>query len=205
MTTTAPPPGTRADERAEPQQLRIIGTPQRKVDAVAKVTGQTRFADDMALPRMLHAKLLRSTMAHARIVSIDTTRAEALEGVKAVLTGQDLPTPFGILPVSQDEHALAPDVARFVGDPVAAVAAVSEEVATAALDLIDVQYEELTPITSPQQALTTPEPRIHDYGVEGNLHKTVDLEFGDVERGFAEADHVRYDLFFYEGNTHLPM
>jgi 4-hydroxybenzoyl-CoA reductase alpha subunit len=205
MTTTAPPPGTRADERAEPQQLRIIGTPQRKVDAVAKVTGQTRFADDMALPRMLHAKLLRSTMAHARIVSIDTTRAEALEGVKAVLTGQDLPTPFGILPVSQDEHALAPDVARFVGDPVAAVAAVSEEVATAALDLIDVQYEELTPITSPQQALTTPEPRIHDYGVEGNLHKTVDLEFGDVERGFAEADHVREDLFFYEGNTHLPM
>ena len=190
---------------ARPQQLRVIGTPQRKVDAVAKVTGQTRFADDMALPRMLHAKLLRSTVAHARIIGIDTSRAEALEGVKAVLTGRDLPTPFGILPVSQDEHALAPDRARFIGDPVAAVAAVSEESATAALDLIDVQYEELTPITSPEQALATLEPRIHDYGPEGNLHKTVDLEFGDVERGFAEADHVREDLFFYEGNTHLPM
>ncbi len=107
--------------------------------------------------------------------------------------------------MSQDEHALAPDRARFIGDPVAAVAAVSEETATAALDLIDVQYEELTPITSPEQALATLEPRIHDYGPEGNLHKTVDLEFGDVERGFAEADHVREDLFFYEGNTHLPM
>jgi 4-hydroxybenzoyl-CoA reductase alpha subunit len=192
-------------DAARSQQLRVIGTPQRKVDAVAKVTGQTRFADDMALPRMLHAKLLRSTVAHARILGIDTSRAEALEGVKAVLTGKDLPTPFGILPVSQDEHALAPDRARFIGDPVAAVAAVSEETATAALDLIDVQYEELTPITSPEQALATLEPRIHDYGPEGNLHKTVDLEFGDVERGFAEADHVREDLFFYEGNTHLPM
>lgn len=205
MTTATPPPGTRTDERAEPQPLRIIGTPQRKVDAVAKVTGQTRFADDMALPRMLHAKLLRSTVAHARIIGIDTSRAEALDGVKAVLTGGDLPTPFGILPVSQDEHALAPDRARFVGDPVAAVAAVSEEIATVALDLIDVQYEELTAITSPEQALATPEPRIHDYGPEGNLHKIVDLEFGDVEHGFAEADYVREDLFFYEGNTHLPM
>ena len=205
MTTATPPPGTRTDERAEPQRLRIIGTPQRKVDAVAKVTGQTRFADDMALPRMLHAKLLRSTVAHARIIGIDTSRAEALDGVKAVLTGGDLPTPFGILPVSQDEHALALDRARFVGDPVAAVAAVSEEIATVALDLIDMQYEELTAIRSPEQALATPEPRIHDYGPEGNLHKIVDLEFGNVEYGFAEADHVREDLFFYEGNTHLPM
>jgi 4-hydroxybenzoyl-CoA reductase alpha subunit len=175
------------------------------VDAVAKVTGQTRFADDLALPRMLYAKLLRSPHPHARIVGVDTSRAEALEGVVRVLTGRDLPTPFGILPVSQDEHALAVDRVRFVGDPVAAVAAVSEEVATAALNLIAVEYQPLPAIATAEDAVATPEPRIHDYGDTGNLHKLVNLEFGDVEEGFAQADLVREDLLFYEGNTHLPM
>ena len=117
--------------------LRVVGTAVRKVDATAKVTGVTRFADDLFLPRMLYAKLLRSPHPHARITGIDTSPARALPGVKAVLTGRDLPIPFGILPVSQDEHALAIDKVRFVGDPVAGVAAVSEEVATAALELID--------------------------------------------------------------------
>src|SRR6266581_745989 len=100
-------------------QLRVVGKALRKVDATAKVTGATRFADDLFLPRMLYAKLLRSPHAHALITGIDTSRAQALPGVKAVLTGKDLPIPFGILPVSQDEHALAPDKVRFVGDPVA--------------------------------------------------------------------------------------
>jgi 4-hydroxybenzoyl-CoA reductase alpha subunit len=175
------------------------------VDAVAKVTGATKFADDLALPRMLYCKLLRSPHPHARIVGIDTARALRLDGVKAVLTGKDFPIPFGILPVSQDEHALCGDRVRFMGDPVAAVAATSEETATAALDLIDVQYELLREIGSPQDAVAHPEPRIHDYGDTGNLHKLINLEFGDVEEGFAQADVVREDLFFFEGNTHLPM
>ncbi|PYO88891.1 MAG: aldehyde oxidase, partial [Gemmatimonadetes bacterium] len=122
---------------------RIIGTALRKVDAVAKVTGGTRFADDLSFPRMLYCKLLRSTQPHAKIVSVDTTAARQLDGVHAVLTGQDLPIPFGILPVSQDEHALCLDKVRFIGDPVAAVAATSEETATAALDRIKVAYEPL--------------------------------------------------------------
>jgi 4-hydroxybenzoyl-CoA reductase subunit alpha len=185
--------------------LRVVGTALRKVDAVAKVTGATKFADDLALPRMLYCRLLRSPHPHARIVSIDTAGARRLPGVKAVLTGKDFPIPFGILPVSQDEHALSPDVVRFVGDPVAAVAATSEEVATAALDLITVRYEPLRPIRSPEDALAHPEPRIHEYGDRGNLHKLINLEFGDVEEGFAEADLVREDVFYYEGNTHLPM
>jgi 4-hydroxybenzoyl-CoA reductase subunit alpha len=185
--------------------LRVVGKAHRKVDAVAKVTGVTRFADDLSLPRMLYAKLLRSPHPHARIVKIDTSKALAAEGVKAVLTGKDLPIPFGILPVSQDEHALCPDKTRFVGDPVAAVAATSEEAATSAIDLITVEYEILPAIASPEDALATPEPRIHDYGDLGNLHKLINLEFGDVEEGFAEADHLREDLFFFEGNTHLPM
>src|SRR6059058_5522888 len=140
---------------ARPSGRRIIGKALRKVDAVAKVTGATRFADDLSLPRMLYCKLLRSTQPHARIVSIDTAAAEALEGVHAVLTGRALPIPFGILPVSQDEHALCPDKVRFIGDPVAAVAAVSEEIATAALDLIKVVYEPLTPIASAEDAVVT--------------------------------------------------
>jgi 4-hydroxybenzoyl-CoA reductase alpha subunit len=186
-------------------ELRVIGTPQRKVDAVGKVTGRTKFADDLALPRMLWCKLLRSPHAHARVMRIDTRRAVALDGVKAVLTGDTLPIPFGILPVSQDEHALAPDRVRFVGDPVAAVAALTEEIATAALDLIEVEYAPLPAVTSPEEAVAPAETPIHAYGDHGNLHKLVNLQFGDVEEGFARSDRVREDLFFYAGNTHLPM
>jgi 4-hydroxybenzoyl-CoA reductase subunit alpha len=184
---------------------RVVGKAHRKLDATAKVTGATKFADDLSLPRMLYCRLLRSPHPHARIRSIDASQARALDGVKAVLTGKDLPIPFGILPVSQDEHALALDKTRFVGDPVAAVAAVSEEIATAALDLIAVDYEPLAAISSAEEAVSHPEPRIHDYGDDGNLHKLINLEFGDVEAGFAEADLVREDLLFFEGNTHLPM
>src|SRR6266567_1282093 len=184
---------------------RIIGKAMRKVDAVAKVTGVTKFADDLVFPRMLYCKLLRSPEPHATLLRVDASAAQRLDGVIAVLTGKDLPIPFGILPVSQDEHALCLDKVRFIGDPVAAVAATSEETATAALDLIEVDYAPLRAIASAEDALAHPEPRIHDYGDSGNLHKLIDLEFGDVEAGFADADLVREDLFFFEGNTHLPM
>ena len=186
-------------------RLRVVGRPQRKVDATAKVTGETLFADDLSLPQMLYCKTLRSPHPHARIIRIDTSKAEQLPGVKHVLTGQDLPVPFGILPVSQDEHALAPHKVRFIGDPVAAVAAVSEEVATDAIHLIAVEYELLREIPSIDEAIANSEPRIHDYGDSGNLHKLVSLEFGAVEEGFEIADVVREDLFFYEGSTHLPI
>ena len=190
---------------AKPAARRVVGKALRKLDATAKVTGVTKFADDLFLPRMLFCKLLRSPHPHARILSVDGSKALALGGVKAVLTGTDLPIPFGILPVSQDEHALALDKARFVGDPVAAVAAVSEEIATEALDLITVRYEPLAAISSAEEAIARPAPRIHDYGDHGNLHKLISLEFGDVAAGFAEADLVREDVFFFEGSTHLPM
>src|SRR5258705_380370 len=137
---------------------RVIGKALRKVDAVAKVTGATRFADDLAFPRMLYCRLLRSTEPHARIVSIDVTAAKQLAGVQAVLTGPDLPIPFGILPVSQDEHTLCVDKVRFIGDPVAAVAATSEEAATAATDLIRVDYEPLKSFDS-AAALRAPRAR----------------------------------------------
>ena len=183
----------------------VIGFPRRRVDGRAMTTGQTKYADDMALPRMVFAKLLRSPVPHARIASVDTARAAAHPGVLLVLTGRDLPIPYGILPVTQDEHALAIDKVRFVGDPVALVVARDEATATEALDLIDVEYEPLKTIADYDDALTTNEPRIHDYGAEGNVHKKVALQFGDVDEGFAEADQIFEDTFFYEGNTHLPL
>ena len=185
--------------------LNVVGKPFRKVDARAKCTGQTKFADDIILPRMLACKILRSHEPHALIKNIDLSKALALPGVFAVVTGKDFQIPYGILPVSQDEHALCIDKVRFVGDPVAAVAAIDEDVAFDAMNLIEVEYEPLQTITSIEEGLLVDEPRIHDYGDGGNVHKKVSLEFGDMDEGFAEADLVREDTFFYEGNTHLPM
>ena len=188
-----------------PVQLNVVGKPFRKVDARAKCVGQTKFADDIVLPRMLFCKMLRSHLPHALIKSIDISKALALRGVFAVITGKDLPIPYGILPVSQDEHALCIDKVRFIGDPVAAVAAIDEDVAFDAMNLIEVEYEPLETIATIDEAVLIDEPRIHDYGDSGNVHKKVSLEFGNVDEGFAEADLVREDTFFYEGNTHLPM
>jgi 4-hydroxybenzoyl-CoA reductase subunit alpha len=187
------------------KNLNIVGKPFRKVDARAKCVGQTKFADDIVLPRMLYCKMLRSHLPHALIKSIDVSKALALRGVFAVVTGKDFPIPYGILPVSQDEHALCTDKVRFIGDPVAAVAAIDEDVAFDAMNLIEVEYEPLNTISTIEEAVLIEEPRIHDYGDAGNIHKKVSLEFGNVEEGFAEADLVREDTFFYEGNTHLPM
>src|SRR3954449_5803379 len=151
--------------------LNVVGKPFRKVDARAKCTGQTKFADDIVLPRMLACKLLRSHMPHALIKKIDTSKAAALPGVLAIITGKDLPIPYGILPVSQDEHALCIDKVRFIGDPVAAVAALDEDVAFDAMNLIEVEYERLQTITSIEEGLLIDEPRIHEYGDGGNFHK----------------------------------
>ncbi len=189
----------------EKRPLRVIGKPGRRVDGRAKVRGETRFADDLTLPRMLWMKLLRSTQAHAKILGISKAAAEQVPGVKLVLTGEDMPVPFGILPVSQDEHALCPDKVRFVGDPVAAVVATDEWAAEEGVRALEVRYEPLTTVASPEEALATPEPRIHDYGDEGNVHKKVAFDFGDVDKGLAEADRVFEDVFYYAGNTHLPI
>ena len=123
-----------------------------------------------------------------------------------MITGHDLPrVKFGILPVSQDEEALCVEKVRMVGDAVAAVAAVDEETAERATELIEVEYEPLRALMSIEESLAHPEVRIHEYGDRPNVHKAVSLQFGDVEAAFAAADLVREDVFFFEGNTHLPM
>ncbi|MGH7772727.1 MAG: xanthine dehydrogenase family protein molybdopterin-binding subunit [Candidatus Binatia bacterium] len=185
----------------------VIGKPLPKVDAMAKCVGETVYADDLNLPRTICAKLLRSPHAHARVLSINTERARQLEGVYAVITGQELPEKFGIMPSTQDEEALVTDKVRYVGDPVAAVAAASESLAEMALGYIDVEYEVLKPILTIEEALASTEEsdKIHTWNRRANVQKAVSLEFGDVEGAFAQADQIFEGTFFFQGNTHLPM
>jgi len=184
------------------EELSVVGKSLIKPDAFSKVSGQTKFADDLALPRMVYGRLLRSPHPHARILHVDTSRARAHPGVLAVLTGDDLPVKFGILPVSQDEEALAREKVRYVGDPIAAVAATDEWIADEALDLIEVQFQVLPPVMSIEQAIAGDGEAIHG---KSNVHKTVALEFGDTDEAMRAAAHVREDTTFFEGNTHLPM
>jgi len=187
------------------KRLDVIGKPRRRVDGRAKVTGHLRFADDLAMPRMLHAKLLRSPHPHAVIERVDVEKAKKHPGVHLVLTGRDFPVPFGIMPVSVDEFPLAPERVRYVGDPVAAVIAKDEQTAVEAIGLIEVSYRVLPPVSTPEEGLQNPEPRIHDYGEQGNIHRNQSYEFGDIDESLKKSDLVFEDLFFYEGNTHLPM
>jgi 4-hydroxybenzoyl-CoA reductase alpha subunit len=183
----------------------VLGKARRRVDGRAKVTGLTKFADDIVLPRMLHMRLLRSPHPHAEIQAIEFSKAAAHPGVHLVLTGKDFPVSFGILPVSQDEYPLANAKVRYVGDPVAAVVAVDEQTAFEACEMIEVKYKPLATIATPEEALATPEPRIHEHGEHGNVHRLQAFEFGDVNEALAKSEHVFEDLFFYEGNTHLPI
>lgn len=184
--------------------MAVVGHPVAKVDGIPKSLGQARYADDLKLPRMAACRLVRATRPHARIVAIDTSRAEALPGVYAVITGKHLPVKYGILPVGQDETALCSDKVRMVGDALAAVAAVDEETADRACDLVDVIYEELPTYLTIDESIEQRGEPIHE-GKFGNAHRAAAFEFGDVEAGFARADHIFEDTFFFQGNTHMPM
>lgn len=175
----------------------VVGKSVTRPDAVEKVTGGRGFPVNVSLPGMLHGKLLRSPYPHARIRGIDTSAAERLPGVKAVLTPADVPQrpfcPVYFVPtlaksMVQDLLVMS-DRVRWAGQPVAAVAAVSAEVAEEALELIEVDYEELPAVFDPHAAMAEGAPQIHD-GVANNIAKHPVLEVGDLERGFAEADHV---------------
>ena len=186
-------------------EFSVIGRRLPKVNSWAHLTGAARYADDLFLPRMLHGRVLRSTRPHARIRSIDTTAALAHPGVVAVVTGADMPEKMGIMPSTQDETPLAVDRVRYVGEPVAAVAALDEDTAFDALSLIRVDYEDLEPIFTIEEALEREDVKIHDEARRANVFKEVHLSFGDLDGGFASADHVRDDWFFFEGNTHAPI
>jgi 4-hydroxybenzoyl-CoA reductase alpha subunit len=183
----------------------VIGKRNRKVEGLDKVTGRAIYTDDIALPRMLHAKLLRSIHAHARIRSIDATAALAMPGVHAVITGRDLPEYFGIIPWTEDEQALCEEKARYVGDAVAAVAADSELLAEEALRAIVVDYEPLPAVTDIDTALAHPEWKVNEKAKDGNVSKHVRLEFGDVDGELAASDETVEAEYWYEGSTHAPI
>ncbi len=181
----------------------VVGKPARKVDGLAKATGTAVYTDDIQLPGMLHAKTLRSPHKHARIVSIDASRALALPGVHAVITGQDLPIKYGVIPWTPDENALAVDKVRFIGDEVAAVAAIDEDTALAALDLIDVQYEVLPAFLDPRESLEKGHSApIHTSKKGDNVSKHVRLDFGDVDGAFDSAEIVLEGEYRFHGSTH---
>ena len=192
---------TNADASREMWQL---GGTHRKVDAMERMRGITRYTDDIKLPGMLHGKIKRSPHPHARIVSIDTSRAEAMEGVFGVVTGQDFKIPYGIIPWTPDENALAVDKALHVGDGVAAVAAIDEDTANEALAAIDIEYELLPALFDPEESLAS-DVQINPYSRKGNLSKKVLLEFGDVEGGLEGADLVVEGEYFFEGTTHAAI
>jgi len=182
----------------------IIGKPTAMVDAAEKTTGSGKYTDDLSVPGMLIGKILHSPYPHARIKKIDTSRAEKLDGVVAVAVGTDAPNPYGILPVGHDEHALALDKVRYVGDNVACVAAISEAVAEKALELIDVEYEVLPAYFDPEQSMKAQSDFIHENKPQ-NIEKDYHHVFGDLEKGFAEADEIAEARFISNEVTHAAM
>ena len=177
----------------------VIGRRHLKVDAMDRLTGVARYTDDLHLPRMLHCKILRSPHAHATLAGVDASAALAMDGVAAVIQGSDLPTPYGIVPWTPDEHALCVDKARYVGDAVAAVAAVDEETANAALARIAVDWRPLPALVDPHEALRRQDVQVH---AGGNLSKEVELSFGDLDGAFAKADLVIEGDYHFHGTTH---
>jgi 4-hydroxybenzoyl-CoA reductase subunit alpha len=182
----------------------IIGKRTAMVDAAEKTTGGGKYTDDLSVPGMLVGKILHSPYPHARIRHIDTSRAEKLDGVVAVAVGSDAPNPFGILPVGHDEHALAFDKARYVGDNVACVAAVSEAIAENALELIEVDYELLPSYFDPEESMKAETDLIHDNKAH-NIEKDYHHVFGDPDAGFADADQIAEARFIANEVTHAAM
>jgi 4-hydroxybenzoyl-CoA reductase subunit alpha len=183
----------------------VIGQRLPRIDGPVKATGEAQFTADISLPGMLHGRVLRSPFPHARILSIDTRAAHRVPGVKAVVTGADTPgRRYGIMPATADEPALAIDRVRYIGEGVAAVAAVDEEAAEEACSLIRVEYEPLPAVFDPVRALEPGAPQLHERA-PGNLSFEARWHFGDVEEGLAQAHHVREDHFELAPTTHVPL
>lgn len=194
---------------------KYVGENIKRVDGLDKVTGYAKYVDDIKMPGMLYAKIKQSPYAHARIIKVDTSKAEALEGVKAVITGADVPNRVGLY--LEDKTFLATDKVRFIGEAVAAVAAVTPEIAEEAVELIEVEYEELPGVFSAMDAIKHDAPLIHEdlgnykYGPiffpkpGTNISNHYKIRKGDIEKGFAEADYIMENEFYVPHIQHAPI
>ena len=185
----------------------VIGSRMVRTDAVEKVTGRAVYAEDIRLPRMIHGALVRSGFPHAKILSINATEAMSLPGVRAVVTGRDIEMGYYGYEV-HDQRVFALEKVRYLGEPVAAVAAVTPDIAREAAAKVKVEYEELPAIFDPEEAMSPDAPLVHDdpnaYQLDwesernGNLCYRLEFGDGDVERGFAESDRI------VEGTYYTP-
>jgi 4-hydroxybenzoyl-CoA reductase subunit alpha len=185
----------RSDYRPGSGEFTSVGVSIPRIDACDKVTGRAVYTADIHLPNMVYGKILGSPFAHARIKRIDTSKAAALDGVLAVITGKDVPdTMYGVSPARYDEYVLAKDTVRHVGDEVAAVAAVDEKTAEKAISLIEVEYQELPAVLDPFEAVKNGAPLLHDR-YKNNINTHVGQNFGDVDKAFAKSHYVREETF----------
>ncbi len=203
-------------EHTDPRQLKHVGADRERSEVVAKLTGEAVYASDMAFPGMLHAQVKKSPHARARIRGIDTSKAERLPGVRAVLTGAELDYRLGLYIV--DKHILAKQEVRHFGEAVAAVAADTLEIAREAVDLIEVDYEVLPPVLNHMDALKKDAPLVHpdlgkyDYVAaaftpvpDTNIANLTKLRKGDVEKGFAESEWIVEREYTNPSVQHVPM
>lgn len=174
------------------EELAVVGKSLPKLDAPAKATGQAQYGGDLKLSNMLYAAVLRSPLAHARILNLDVSQARKLTGVKTIITAQDSPKiKYG--EIIKDRYPLALDKVRFIGDEIAAVAAVDQDTANYALELMKADYQELPAVFDPQRAMEPGAPLIHEG--ERNIAKHMEITRGEPEKGFQEADHIFEDRF----------
>ncbi len=188
-----------------PEDYHVIGKSTPRIDARSKVTGEALFTADLRLPRMLVGKVLRSPYPHARILNIDTSKAKALRGVHAVVTGNDTAgEKWGVFRYTRDQQLLCVDKVRYVGDEVAAVAAVDEDTALEALSLIQVEYEELPAVFDCYAAIAPDAPRVHD-DYPRNINVAVKIEVGEVDAAFSKCALIREDTFAAEEDSYFMM
>ena len=177
------------------EEYQVVGKPVERTDGRVKATGKARYAGDLIAPGMLYGKILRSPVAHAKILNIDTSEAKKLPGVIAVITGKDFPgIPFGTRPDTRDQTPMPITKVHHFGEGVAAVAAVDEDTAEEALDLIKVDYEELPVVLTAEDALRPDAPLVNEF-CASNIAYTSDFKFGDPEAGFQEADYIKEEKF----------
>jgi 4-hydroxybenzoyl-CoA reductase alpha subunit len=181
----------------------VIGRRLPRIDAVEKATGTAKYLGDLSIPGMLYGKILRSPYAHARILRVDTSKAERLQGVRGVVTGKESKgIRLCVIPHLANKPPLAEEKVRFIGDEIAAVAADSEEIAEEALDLIEVGYEELPGVFNPFEAMKAEAVKIHE---GGNVAIHISRSYGDLEKGFKESDHIFEDRFETQAQLHCCM